>query len=625
MAWFLPLLAACSGGSSATSLLGGSTSVGAGSGEGGMSVATGQGGSPGQGGAGDGGAGGQGEIGGAGGQGGASASSASASVGGASSSSGSSSGVGGGPVQGELPDELPSFDPAELEPVPVVEGVPQPLPGVYMDKGPAASDTEMRGLIAFAMRDKAILEEKVAHMYDPAHPSFRKYMTTEAWMAAHGPNELDAHLVKLWLESQGFQVPRVATNRLLLEFTGTVGQFNAAFKTTLHIMARDNWLPWSPDFDVLGTIEPLHVPLWVAQRIAGIASADLAAEKGALSAEGGGVVVAPPPNPSTGRAPANILKAYDIDDLHALGHRGQGTKIGVTVGATFRFKDLQSFWQSFGIARADPIVVQTMEPIVTRYLETTLDVQWAGAIAPAAELIVYSGPDSRNTSMVYTFNEAIARNEVDVITNSFAHREDGEPYAVRVQYHDSALMAAALGITVVAAAGNSSEPDIPSVSPYVTGVGGTQTTFDAQGNLTGETAWSGSGSGASLTFLLPDWQNGVVTGSNGKRATADVAMNASPSSPYWVYWLGKWAKYGGTSFASPCFAGLISVVDGYRAANGRPRVGWLNPILYQNAPVKQTFRDIVTGGTPYHKAGAGWDYPTGWGAPGAMGLALAMP
>jgi kumamolisin len=520
---------------------------------------------------------------------------------------------------------LPEFHPAELALVPTVEGIPQPLPGVYMDKGPAASDTEMRGLISFLIRAKPLLEEKVAHMYDPEHPSFRQYMTAGAWMDAHGPSELDVHLVKLWLESKGFQVPRVATNRLLLEFTGTVGQFNAAFDTTLHVLERDNWLPWSPDFDVLGTLGPVHVPVWVAQRISSVTAADLAAEKGDLPPEAGGVVVASPPNPTTGRSPANIWKAYDIDDLHALGHRGKGIKIGVTVGATFRYKDLQSFWQSFGIARADPIVVQTMEPIVTRYLETTLDVQWAGAIAPEAELIVYSGPDSRNTSMVYTWNEAIARNEVDVITNSFAHREDGEPRAVRVQYHDSALMAAALGITVVAAAGNSSRPDTPSVSPYVTGVGGTQTTLDAQGNLTGETAWSGSGSGASLTFVMPDWQSGIVTGSNGKRATADVAMNASPSSPYWVYWLGKWAKYGGTSFASPCFAGLVAVVDDYRAANGLPRVGWLNPILYGNAAVKKSFRDIVTGGTPHHKAGAGWDYPTGWGAPGAMGLALAMP
>jgi kumamolisin len=499
------------------------------------------------------------------------------------------------------------------------------LPGVYTDQGPAADDSLFRALIGFPMMGKPILEEKVLHMYTPGDPAFRQYMTADQWMAQHAPSAVDVQLVKLWLESEGFQVPRVATNRMLIEFTGTVAQFNSVFQTQLHVFERENPQVGNPPIGVYGTLQPLQVPQWVATKISGVLSADIAPDTTPLPVEGGGVVVSPPASGTNYLTPAKMAKAYSIDSLYGMGFKGQGVKIGVTVGATFKFKDLQSFWQSFGISRNDPTIVQTMEPFSTRYVETTLDVSWAGALAPAADLIVYSGPDARNTSMVYTFNEAIARAEVNVVTDSFAHREDSEPYAVRMQYNDSALMAAALGITVCAATGDSHDADTPSVSPYVTAVGGTRLTFNAQGNVSSETAWSSSGSGVSLTFLLPDWQNGIVAGSNGKRATADVAMNADPASPYWVYYIAQWKLYGGTSFASPSFAGLLAVVDSYRAANNLPMLGYLNPILYKTKAVQQTFRDVTTGSTPVYSAKVGWDYPTGWGGPNALGLALTVP
>jgi len=532
---------------------------------------------------------------------------------------------------GELPDALPDFTDAELEPVIAVNGIPNPLPGVYFDMGAADPNAEFRSLMAFPMREKAILEEAVMHMYDPGHPNFRNYMSPSQWMANHGPPATDVQLVKLWLESQGFQVPFVATNLMLVEFTGTVGQFNSVFQTTLHVFERDNPQVGNPPIDVYGTLdnEPLMIPLWVAQKVGGVITCDLAAEKGTLTPEAGGIVSTPPNNLSQNDStPAKIAKAYAVDQLHAMGYRGQGVKLGVTIGALFRFKDAQSFWTSYGIARNDPTVIQTMEPIVTRYIESTLDVQWSGAMAPLADMLVYAGPDSRNTSMVYTFNEAIGQNQVNVITNSFAHREDSEPAPVRIQYNDSALVAAAYGITVMAASGDSAGADTPSVSPWVTAVGGTRLYWNSsQTSVTNETAWPSSGCGDSLSFLMPEWQMPYVTNVEipGRRATSDVGLNASTAAPYWIYYVGNWARYGGTSFASPVFGGLMASVNSYRLANGLPPVGWFNSTLYTNAAVKQAFKDITTSGPAGKYAKVGWDYPTGWGSPNAVGLALAIP
>jgi kumamolisin len=514
-------------------------------------------------------------------------------------------------------------DPDANDPTVTADGLPAPLGDVYTDLGPAPLNNGFRSLMGFPLRNADLLPQLITDMYDPAHASFRQYMTPGDFITSFGPSAVNVNEVKDWLTTQGFAVPRIASNRMLLEFTGTVAQFNAAFQTELRLFSRKNPQHGRPPIEVYGTTAPLIMPKWISERVRGVVTCDLPAMTKPLPNEAGSISNAPPAKLNTGLTVAKVAAAYGVTDLYQMGFKGQGVKLGVVAGATFKFKDLQSFWQSLGVTRQDPTTVVTMEPIATRYLETTLDTEWAGAIAPEAELIVYEGPDARNTSMVYTFNEAIGLGEASVITTSFAHREDAEPKLVREQYSSSAMMSAALGITVVAASGDSAETDTPSASPYVTAVGGTQLKFTGGGNIK-ETAWPGSGSGAAMSFPLPDWQAGVVTGSN-KRAVADVALAASPSSPYWVYYLGEWKRYGGTSFSAPVFAGLMAVVNSYRIANGLPRAGYLNSILYTTPAVQATFRDVTSGSTPYHAAGPGWDYPTGWGAPSALGLAQTLP
>lgn len=523
-----------------------------------------------------------------------------------------------------LPDALPDFPDAEWAPTTGIDGLPNPQPGVYADQGAAPVTGGVRGLIGFPMQNRGALETLVQSLYDPTSASFRAYLDPAAFLTSYAPSAYDVRIVALWVASTGMTVTRVATNRLLFELTGTVQQWNQAFQTTLHLFSRKNPQVGDPDIEVYGTLGGLTVPTFVAQRIAGVLTADLPAATGTLPPEAA-IVDDPPAGAAAAFTPAQIAGAYGVDKLRAEGFRGQGVRLGVVTGAGFGFDDLQSFWQSLGVTRADPTVVVTMEPVATRYLESTLDVEWSGSIADGATLTVYEGPDSRDTSSLYTFNEAIGRGEIDVLTDSFSHREDAEALAVRAQYDAAALEAAALGITVSAASGDGASSDIPSTSPFVTAVGGTELTLDAQGAVTSEVAWNGSGSGSSTSFPLPVWQEAVSAAAGRKRATVDVALAASPFSPYWVRYLRTWGRYGGTSFASPTFAGLVAVVDSARLSQGKPRVGYLNPLLYQTRAVQATFRDVTSGSTPAHAAGPGWDFPTGWGAPDALGLALALP
>lgn len=520
----------------------------------------------------------------------------------------------------DIADVVAEPVPDSMIPTKTPSGVINLIPGVTTDKGLADKTALVRALIGFPLRNESALDTTLASLYDPTSATFRKYLTADGFVSAYAPLAVDVEKVKGWVESQGMAVPRVATNRLFIEITGTVDQFNKAFTTTLHVFERENPQAGNPPIEVYGVIGTLTVPEFVATRIVGVVAADLAADTKPLPAETGTVTTTPPSPVTDSLTPTNIAKAYGFDTLATKGFDGKGVKLGIVIGATFKKIDLQSFWKSFGITRADPTMVVTMEPIATRYVEGTLDTEWGAALAPGADVTIYQGPDSRNTSMVYTFNEAIAQAKVSVITDSFAHREDSEPAAVGSSYDRSAKMAAALGITVLAASGDSANPDIPSVSPYVTAVGGTVLTFAA--GVPTDKAWAESGSGNSLRFPVPAFQKGLPIGT--KRAVVDVAINAGGIG-YWVYYLGDWKRYGGTSFSSPIFAAGVAAMNSYRASKGLPTIGWLNPILYRTTEVQKAFRDVVTGATASHSATAGWDYPTGFGAPNFDAIAQKLP
>jgi kumamolisin len=480
----------------------------------------------------------------------------------------------------------------------------------------------VRGLIGFPTRSFGTLEDKVADMYDPNSGSYGEYMTVAQWMAAHAPTQEDYDLIKAWLESRNLPVTFDSSNRLVVAFKGSVKDFNDSFKTTLHICLRKNPQQGNPPFQVYCTVDSFTLPKFVADRTTGLLTADLPAAVGNLPGEAG-AVISDPPGPGA-FDPGEIAAAYEVDDLYAAGFTGQGVKLGIIAAATFHSKDLQTFWKSFGITRAVPKRKQMMEPVITRITETILDTQWSSSIATGAEIITYEGPDARNTSLLFSFNEAIALGEVSVLTDSFAHREDSEPLPLRHQYNHSALMGAALGITVISACGDSARPDIPCTSPYVVCVGGSDLVTNGNGTVISETAWDSSGSGDAKTFLTPQWQVGIVP--NDRRATVDVALNAGFSGGgYWIRRIGVWESYGGTSFAAPVFAGLIAVVNSYRADQGLGPVGLLTPVIYTDALVKASFRDITQGATDLFSAKKGWDYPTGWGAPRAKKLADALP
>ena len=251
-------------------------------------------------------------------------------------------------------------------------------------------------------------------------------------------------------------------------------------------------------------------------------------------------------------------------------------------------------------------------------LEESLDVEWAHAMAPGANILLVEASSSSTTDLLAGVSYAAAH--ANVVSMSWGTSEfSGE------SSYDGDFSHA--GVAFVASSGDSGAPvSWPAASPNVLAVGGTQLTLAANGTWSSEVGWSGSGGGPSAYEAQPSYQSGVVTGTT-MRANPDVAYDASPNTGYAVYdsdpYEGTsygWMTVGGTSAGAPQWSAILAIADQGRAASGQAALDSANAqqvmdILYKNPG---DFHDITGGtstGTPNYTAGPGYDYVTGLGSP----------
>ncbi len=168
-------------------------------------------------------------------------------------------------------------------------------------------------------------------------------------------------------------------------------------------------------------------------------------------------------------------------------------------------------------------------------------------------------------------------------------------------------------------------------------VGGTYLSLHQDGSFLGEAAWqdplgqSGSGGGLSTVFPRPSWQAGpgvVSSASNGRRQVPDVAGPADPASGLFVVSGGQAEEVGGTSAATPFWAGSMVLAAQLAATDGITGLGFLDPVLYSIAAAHQgdgsMFHDVTVGANLHYPATAGWDFATGWGSPRLDSLVPAI-
>lgn len=341
-----------------------------------------------------------------------------------------------------------------------------------------------------------------------------------------------------------------------------------------------------------------------------------------------------------GYNPAQMLKAYGFDQVASLG-------IGQTIGIVDAFDsptvagDLQAFIGQFGIPMINGVAglptcsvaagphpcfqkVAQGHPEVnsTWALEIALDVQWAHAIAPSADILLVETPNSSLSTMLRGVDEAVS-DGANVISMSWGAPEFAQ------ELHDDAHFRIP-DVAFLAASGDTGNGVYyPAASPYVVGVGGTTLPLDSIGNLSGaETAWKGSGGGISAFEPEPFYQQVYpVPASEGKRGVPDVAYDADPVTGVGVFnttvsvGTGGWFTVGGTSVGAPQWAALVARANSQRRVSPSS-ADLLRPRIYRAATgtlASLDFRDILSGtngscGT-ICSATPGYDFVTGLGSP----------
>ena len=339
-----------------------------------------------------------------------------------------------------------------------------------------------------------------------------------------------------------------------------------------------------------------------------------------------------------GFTPAQIRHAYGLDQISFGGTPadGRGTTIAIVTAydSPNIAADLATFDATFGIPAPPSFqkVNQTGGATLPAFnaswsTETCLDVQWAHASAPGASILLVEAKSNATADMLAAVKYARSAPGVVAVSMSWGQGEYAGETADDVTF---TTPAGHPPVSFFAASGDRGAPGIyPAMSPNVVAIGGTSLTL-GKGGAAVESAWGRSGGGVSAYEARPNYQAGVVMQTTTKRANPDVALVSDPATGLAVCdskangAKTPWVAYGGTSIATPQWAGIAAIVAQGRALRGAaPLAGRkeLLPALY--ALPAADFRDIVSGssnGTPRLTAGPGYDLVTGRGTPVAEAL-----
>ncbi len=311
-----------------------------------------------------------------------------------------------------------------------------------------------------------------------------------------------------------------------------------------------------------------------------------------------------------GMTPSEIKSIYN---LPSTGGHGTIALIGAYDDATME-ADLAAFDTQFGLPACttkngcfEKHKMSSTETSDSGWaLETTLDVEWAHAIAPKAKILLVEATTPSGANLLKAIDYAVGRSDVVAISMSWGGAEFPEEVSLDSHFAKSkALFFASSG-------DNGTGASWPASSPYVIGVGGTTLALNSDGSVKKETAWSGSGGGISAYEKAPAFQTGYsIAKSGGMRAIPDVSYDADPASGFPIVRLGVWRTVGGTSDAAPQWAAISTLGTGASNSNFYTDKASANTSAY--------FRDITSGtnGSCGYLCDARkhYDYVTGLGSP----------
>jgi pseudomonalisin len=489
------------------------------------------------------------------------------------------------------------------------------------------------------------LENFLHEVQDPASASYRQWLTPQSFEQHFGVAVKDIDTIKKWLTDNGFTIDELPVGGRTIIFSGSAADIRRTFKTEIHRYKRNGeehianasevQIPRALDNVVNGVVslhdfrsQPMHALTKVSPSYTANATTHYL-------------------------APADFALIYNLNPLYmqAAPIQGNGRSVAILGRTNVTISDITTFRSKMNLPVNSPqIILNGADPgyVAGDETESDLDIEWAGAIAPAAAIKLVTTASTVTTDGIDgSASYAISNNVADVISLSYGACEKSLGSAGRTYYNNLWQQAAAQGITVLVSSGDSGSADCDSsaattavggatvnglcASPYSTCVGGTQfsdTTSPSQywasttiptdqssalsyipevvwnesGVNGGAGLWA-SGGGASKYVSKPSWQAVSGVPADSKRDVPDVAMTAAMHDGYLIYTSDNATRTqqlmvtGGTSAPTPSFAGIMALVNQKTGS----RQGNANLKLYGLAAIQATegirtyFHNITSG------------------------------
>jgi subtilase family serine protease len=493
-----------------------------------------------------------------------------------------------------------------------LKGNTHPAANSANDRGAVSPSLSMGDLILVLSRSQeqqAAFDRFVASQYDPTSPNFHQWLTPEQVGQNFGPSETDIAAISNWLTGHGFTVNEASKDRMTIRFGGTAGQVQSAFHTEIHNLVvkgvphianmSDPQIPAALAPAIVG-IKQLHDFFPKAQHTVGH-KVTLNSETGKWQRTASTPVAAATPGgkgePLTVRpqfginlgsgssaelledvVPYDFATMYNVLPLWNAGINGSGQTIAIAGTSLINLSDVATFRSTFGlpayttsnqpnqISVNGNFAVQCTSTSPTAncgigdLTENTLDVEWSGAVAPAAQIVLavtgYNS-NSPNLDTVYSSaNYVISNNTAKILSVSYGGCERSQGTAGNVSYYDLWQTAASQGISVFVSSGDSGsalcddgldgEYGTPWAAEYGLSVNGL-----------GSTPYNTSVGGTDLnwgTTASPYWgsTNSSTTGASALNYVPEVPWNDTCSNPLALSYLENVAssvKYSGVKDA----------------------------------------------------------------------------
>jgi subtilase family serine protease len=513
--------------------------------------------------------------------------------------------------------------------------------GTAKQVGSLPSNQMMRLDVVLPLRDKASLDAFVAAVTNPSSPSYRHYVTPAQFTAEFGPTQNDYDTVVQYLVQNGFTVTGGSRDGMDVQIVGPVSAVERAFNVKMGVYQHptENRTFYAPDREPTTS---LAISLWHVSGLDNYSIPKPLYVKKSDYAQAHGVspesVVS---HATTGSGPSASFLGSDMRAAYYGGTAltGAGQNLGLFEYYGTDLSDLDTYFSNVHQTNKVPVTLLSTDGTSTSCTassgcddtEQTLDMTQAIGMAPGlSSLVMYIGSTDTAIISAMTTHSPLPTTIGCSWGWTPADPSTLDPYFEKM---------AAQGQTFFAASGDDStwsrrNEAWPADDANVISVGGTDlTTSSAAGPWKSETAWVDSGGGISPDKIaIPSWQkiSGVINSSNKGSTTYRNGPDVSANANFTFYVCADQTtctanEYGGTSFATPMWAGFIALVNQQLVANGQSRIGNFNATIYPEnesggaltTTYATDFHDITSGKSGSYSAVTGYDLVTGWGSPKA--------